>query len=190
MPDGHGRHLRSELRTPYQAYLLELWLTFPSGQQAWTEDSQSQPSPFVPCASLMLSGQQPSSESMQQPSWLGPCAGTSLSGQHPNVVFLHAGKSFSMTSTESSSNARKGFEAKLAIVVASHWYRDTKRCVLYSYRQTGVSISLMVKHGVQRCEKLFLYVWNFPASVQPGNLASPCTANQPISESLSSIVGT
>ena len=30
----------------------------------------------------------------------------------------------------------------------------------------------------------------FPASVQPGNLASPCTANQPILERLSSILET
>ena len=37
--------------------------------------------------------------------------------------------------------------------------------------------------SVQRCVKLFLYVWKFPPPVQPGNLTSHAQPNQPISES-------
>ena len=74
-------------------------LTSPSGQQPWTEDWQSQPSPFRPCAALVLSGQHPNSVSMQQPSSLDPCAGTLLSEQHPYEVFLQGGNSSSVTST-------------------------------------------------------------------------------------------
>ena len=71
------------------------------------------------------------------------------------------------------------------------YYTIAIRELLDAHRIKGRAA--LYRHCAQRCRsteacKIIPACLKIPAPVLPGNLASPCTANQPISESLSSIL--